>query len=259
MQGSGCAVVDQASRVPLDDFLRQEPCYLKDWLRRFAVRFLAQRPRSLLEPEDLTQEVVARLLKDPKVRSGGFAEGIAPFLGYLKSTAVRCAITAERRELGRVRCGNCKQFAAFSGRCLRPDHEWTHREVAATQDPRALDPACRGFELRRTPTELPHESAIGPSADATMAMEPEFANAVLDALVALATENPRAALVVRARLIEGKTYEQLSGLGPSVRTMKRDFALGLTFLRKRLSQFAQGPLAPSSGSGRYEEGDDDDR
>jgi DNA-directed RNA polymerase specialized sigma24 family protein len=251
--GSGCSIVEAASGVPLDEFLRREPCFLKDWLRRFGARFLEHRPRSLLDPDDLVQDVATRLLGDPNVRAGGFGEGLGAFLAYLRRTATSCAISAERRELGRIRCGNCKHYGVFSGRCLEQGHAWTHRELAATQDPRALEPACRSFAIRRAPAELTAESEASLRARTEPNCDPEIAEQVIAGLVALAELHPRAALVVRARLLEGRTYETLAHLGASVRTLKRDYAFGLAFLRKRLAVFAEGQMAPSDDDGRYEE------
>lgn len=251
--GSGCAIVEAASGVPLDEFLRRDPCFLKDWLRRFGERFLEHRPRSLLDPDDLVQDVATRLLGDPNVRAGGFGEGLGAFLAYLRRTATSCAISAERRELGRIRCGNCKHYGVFSGRCLKQGHDWMHREVTATQDPRALSPACKAFEVRRTPAEITPESEVFLRAKPENDGDPEVAEQVIAGLIALAEEHPRAALVVRARLLEGRTYEALAHLGASVRTLKRDYALGLAYLRKRLAIFAEGQLAPSDDDGRYEE------
>lgn len=245
--------MESSSGVPLDEFLRREPCFLKDWLRRFGERFLEHRPRSLLDADDLLQDVATRLLADPNVRRGGFGEGLGAFLAYLRRTATSCAISAERRELGRVRCGNCRHYGVFSGRCLKQGHPWTHRESTATQDPRDLVPACRAFEVRRTPAEITPESEAGLRARPEYGGDPEVAEQVLSGLVALAEEHPRAALVLRARLLEGRTYETLAHLGASVRTLKRDYALGLQFLRKRLAVFAEGQMAQSDDDGRYEE------
>jgi DNA-directed RNA polymerase specialized sigma24 family protein len=254
-RGAGCAIVEAASGVPLDEFLRREPCYLKDWLRRFGQRFLDYRPRSLLDADDLVQEVATKLLADPNVRRGGFGQGLGAFLAYLRRTATSCTVSAGRRELGRMRCGNCRHYAVFSGKCLRANHEWTHREVTATQDPRALAPPCRGFEVRRMPAELTKEGEAILAATPPKEDDPEVASEVLAGLVALAEEHPRAALVVRARLLEGKSYDQLSHIGASTRTLKRDYAFGLAYLRKRLASFGEGLMAPEPGESRYEEGE----
>lgn len=244
-RGAGCAVVELRGKVPLDGFLGRDPCFLKDQLRRFVERYLAHRPRSLFDPDDLVQEVGTRLLADPIVRKGGFALGLHAFLAYLRQTAVRCAISAERRERGRVRCGNCKHYASYSGVCLCPGIAWTHKEMESTQDPRALDPACREFSAKRAPVPLLPENEQATSGERFGEdRESDISEAVQQALIALAEVHPRAALVVRARLLDGKTYEGLTQVSASVRTMKRDFALGVAFLRKRLAVFQQQKMAP---------------
>lgn len=253
--GAGCAVVEEAAageEVELDAFVAREPCYLKDHLRRFATRYLSHRPRSLLDGDDLVHEVLSRLLGDEGIRKGGFGRGLGAFLAYLRQTAVRAAITAERRERGRVRCGNCKNYGAWSGICLKDDHPWTHKELAAAGDPRKLDPPCRDFVARREPR------ALGEDADHLGAVTggrfcddrtSDVVEAVHKALIKLAEAHPRAAVVVRARLLDGRTYEELSEVPASVRTMKRDFAYGVEFLRGHLGAFdASGPDEESPGS-----------
>lgn len=257
LHGAGCAVVESGARVALDAFLARDGCFLKSELEQFARRYLAHRPRSLLDSDDLAQEVASRLLADENVRRGGFALGLAGFLGYLRQVAVRAAITAERSERGRVRCGNCKHFAPYSTRCLKLDHAWTHRAMDSSQDPRRLAPPCRDFNARRDPQPLTLDSDSGvhvagriDGASVTDSVEqPELLEALHRALIELAGSHPRAALVVRARLLDGRTYEQLAGIGCSIRTMKRDFALGIAFLRKRLAVFAALELAPDGESG----------
>ncbi len=242
---SGCGVVEEGADVRLDEFLGRDPCFLKEQLARFATRYLAHRPRSLFDPDDLAQEVWSRLLSDRDVRSGGFGRGLAAFLAYLRQTAIRCAISAERRERGRVRCGNCKNFGSYSGICLKTAHTWTHRRVDSSQDPRGLEPPCREFVPRRDP------QGLAPVADAASPGPERFAEdrasdvaeAVHQALVQLAESHPRAALVVRARLLDGKTYDDLHGIGASVRTMKRDFAHGVAFLRRKLAAFDAETMA----------------
>lgn len=248
-EGAGCAIVEVRAIEALDGFLGREPCYLKDWLRAFVERYQLHRPRSSLAPDDLMQDVATRLLSDPNVRRGGFGFGLPAFLAYLRQTAVRCAISGERREHGRIRCGNCSHYTPYSGRCINDREPHARKEIPATQDPRQLSPPCRGFELKRHTRELLPETE--PSLDSSLdAPDPEFVGRVLDALAALAEEHPRAALVVRARLFDAKTYDQLAHIGASVRTMKRDYAFGLSFLRERLSGFVDPDLAPLDESSR---------
>ena len=251
-EGAGCAVVEPGSTTPLDGFLAREPCVLKDHLRRFASRYLAHRPRSLLDPDDLTQEVSSRLLADDSLRRGGFGRGLAAFLGYLRQAAVRCAISAERSQRGRIRCGNCRHFAPYSGICLKERHAWTHRDVAASQDPRRLDPACGQFVARRDAVGAGADPihAQAPTEDHAAVEEAEFVAAVDAALVRLAELQPRAALVVRARLLEGRSYDDLTDVPASLRTMKRDYAFGMAFLRRRLSAFEPENVAQTEESVR---------
>ena len=251
-EASGCAIVESRIGTALDGFLARQPCFLKDWLRRFVERYLQHRPRSASSAEDLLQEVATRLLADPEIRKGGFGFGLPAFLSYLRQTAIRCAISNERREVGRIRCGNCSHYTPYSGRCVNDREPHARETIPATQDPRNLDPACRGFEIKRGTRELLPEFEPADPSHAKGVPEPEFVERVLDALTELATEHPRAALVVRARLFEGKTYERLSHLGASVRTMKRDYAYGLSFLRERLVGFVDPDLAPSDEAGRSE-------
>ncbi len=230
--------------MPLDAFLAREPCYLKEQLDRFVRRYLAQRPRSILEPEDLAQEVCARLLNDETVRAGGFGRGLGAFLAYLRQTAVRSAISQERHDRGRIRCGNCRSFAPWSGVCLQEGHAWTHRAIESAQDPRRLEPPCREYGPRREPRALAPEIEAGAATGERFVedREGDVGSAVHEALVELAASHPRAALVVRGRLIDGKTYEAMVGEGEveaSVRTMKRDFALGVAFLRRKLAAFSE--------------------
>ncbi len=242
--GAGCAVVEAGGGVALDAFLAREPCFLKDSLRTFASRLLAHRPRSLVEPDDLVQEVCARLLSDPNVRRGGFGRGLLPFLGYLRRTAVRVTVTAERSERGRVRCGNCRHFGPWSGRCLNLTHAHARAELPATQEPKHLDPPCREFTLRRAGralTPLEEQNAAAPE---PRVAESDVAQWIQRALEELAEVHPRAALVVRARLVEGRTYDALAEVAASVRTMKRDFAFGVAFLKRRLQGLAPESLAP---------------
>ena len=247
-RGTGCRVVEEGSAVALDSFLARVPCYLKEHLDRFVQRYLSQRPRSILAPEDLAQEVCVRLLHDDTIRAGGFARGLGGFLAYLRQTAVRSAISVERHERGRIRCGNCRHFAPWSGVCLQKGHAWTHRPVPTSQDPRHLEPPCREYVARRDPRPL------GPGVEPAVAggerlagdRDGELGTAVHEALVELAESNPRAALVVRARLLDGKTYETLAAaeeVDASIRTMKRDFALGVAFLRRNLAAFSEN-VAP---------------
>lgn len=240
--GAGCAVVEPAATgegIQLDAFVAREPCYLKEHLRRFATRYLSHRPRSLLDGDDLVHEVVARLLGDEGLRKGGFGRGLGAFLAYLRQTAVRAAITAERRERGRVRCGNCKHFGAWSGICLKDDHAWTHKELPAAGDPRKLAPPCREFVARREPKPLSEDpdqlGAVG--GRFCDDRQSDVVEAVHKALIRLAEAHPRAAIVVRARLLDGRTYEDLSEVPASVRTMKRDYAFGVQFLRGQLLEF----------------------
>lgn len=239
--------------IPLDGFLGRSACFLKEHLAEFSRRYLAHRPRSLIDPDDLVNDVSHQLLADDVIRSGGFGRGLRPFLAYLRRTAVRCAISAERRELGRIRCGNCRHFAPYSGLCLKLGHPWTHRRLDAVSDPRSLDPACQSFLLRREPAALGEEWEMAASmcaAPDAASLDGEVAGMVHQALLELAEQHPRAALVVRARLIEHRTYENLAGLGPSVRTMKRDYAFGIGFLRKRLASLAPEAMAPDAEPGR---------
>ncbi len=250
--GAGCAVVEAGADVTLDQFLAREPCFLKEELRSFAARFLSHRPRSLADPDDLVQEVSARLLADPQLRQGGFGRGLRPFLGYLRRTLVRVAVTAERSERGRMRCGNCRHYGPWSGRCLNLAHEHARAELPATQEPRHLDPPCRAFVLRRAGralTPLEEENAAAPE---TPAPDSEILARIHRALVELAEIHPRAALVVRARLVEQRTYDDLSEVAASVRTMKRDFAFGLAFLKRRLKSLAPESLAPERKNVRSE-------
>lgn len=240
----------------LDGFLGRSSCFLKEHLAEFSRRYLAHRPRSLIDPDDLVNDVSHQLLADEEIRSGGFGRGLRPFLAYLRRTAVRCAISAERRELGRIRCGNCRHFAPYSGLCLKLGHPWTHRRLDAVTDPRTLDPACQSFLLRREPAALGEEWEMAASMCATpdaASLDGEIASMVHQALLELAEQHPRAALVVRARLIDHRTYEMLAGFGPSVRTMKRDYAFGIAFLRKRLASLAPEAMAPGLDLGRSEE------
>ena len=253
-EGTGCRVVEEGSAVALDAFLAREPCYLKEHLDRFVRRYLSQRPRSILAPEDLAQEVCVRLLHDDTIRAGGFARGLGGFLAYLRQTAVRSAISVERHERGRIRCGNCRHYAPWSGVCLQEGHVWTHRDVPTSQDPRRLEPPCREYVPRRDPRALGPE--VEPAAAASDRFsedrEGELGDAVHEALVELAETHPRAALVVRGRLLDGKTYEALAssrGVAASVRTMKRDFALGVAFLRRKLAAFSEN-VAPEPESER---------
>lgn len=245
-------MVEPGAEVALDRFLARVPCFLKDHLRQFATRYLAHRPRSLLDAEDLVQEVVTRLLADPTLRHGGFGRGLPAFLGYLRQMAVRCAISAERSQRGRIRCGNCRNFASYSARCLAEGHTWTHRELPAAQDPRALEPPCREFQARREPVgqgvDAGEIAVAAPNVDVD---RNEVMQAVTDALVLLATVHPRAALVVRARLLDGRTYEELTHVPASVRTMKRDFAFGMEFLRQRLASFGKETVARPDEMGRF--------
>jgi DNA-directed RNA polymerase specialized sigma24 family protein len=245
----GCAVAAGEERVPLDAFMGRVPCFIKDWLRRFAERFLAQRPRTLLEPDDLLNDTFARLLADTATRRGGFAPNLGAFLGYLRSTAARCAIEAERKERGRMRCGNCRHFAPWTSRCLRHGHAHTHREMRAVQDPRALLPPCQAFEGKRGVLEI--DAGIDASLKAAAESDPadsELLSRLLTCLEELAAREPRVALVLRARLVEGRSYEQMKSLGISIRTMKRDYAHGLDLLRARLTEFAPR-MAPPPGEG----------
>lgn len=244
---SGCRVVEEGSGVPLDAFLGRETCYLKERLARFAERYLAHRPRSLLDGDDLAQEVFQRLLADVHARGGGFGRGLGAFLAYLRQTATRCAISAERRERGRVRCGNCRHYAPYSGLCLKEGHAWTHRSLDPSRDPRGLEPACREFVPRRDPVTLAQvpESRTSEGERFGDDREGEITDAVHQALVQLAVAHPRAALVVRARLIDGRTYDELAEVGASVRTMKRDFQYGVDFLKRKLHSFGIEKLAPA--------------
>ena len=251
---SGCKVVEAGAEVALDAFLERQQCFLKDHLLRFATAYLAHRPRSLLEPEDLVQEVFGRLLRDPALRRGGFGRGLGAFLAYLRTTAARSAISGERRERGRIRCGNCKHLAPYSGLCLKPGHEYTHVRQELSQDPRALEPACREFLARREQRSLESwtEPARDLGDDPSVASTTELIDAVHQALLALAEAHPRAALVVRGRLLDGKTYDALSQVGASVRTMKRDFAFGMEYLRRKLGRFQVDFLAPRRAASRSE-------
>jgi DNA-directed RNA polymerase specialized sigma24 family protein len=243
----------RTSAVPLDGFLGRSECFLKEHLAEFSRRYLAHRPRSLIDPDDLVNDVSHQLLADESIRSGGFGRGLRPFLAYLRQTAVRCAISAERRELGRMRCGNCRHFAPYSGLCLKLGHPWTHTRLDAVTDPRALEPACQSFTLRREPTALGEEWEMSAAMSATpdvASLDGEVAAMVHQSLLELAERHPRAALIVRARLIEQRTYETLAGLGPSIRTMKRDYALGIAFLRRKLASLAPEDMAPDAELGR---------
>lgn len=239
-------MVDGDDGTPLDGFLAREPCYLKERLREFSRRFLAHRPRSLLEPDDVAQDVFLRLLSGARPVSAVVAPSVAGFLAFQRQIAISVAISAERRERGRVRCGNCAHFAPYSEICLRSGHPWTHVRLKTSQDPRRLEPPCRSFVALRDPQRLDERTESGMAiASDEVATEIE---AFHEALVSLASSNPRAALVVRARLVEGRTYEDLARPGLSVRTMKRDFAAGLAFLRTQLAPppaEARTKMAPS--------------
>lgn len=242
--------------TPLDGFLGRTECFLKEHLAEFSRRYLAHRPRSLIDPDDLVNDVSHQLLADAEIRSGGFGRGLRPFLAYLRRTAVRCAISAERRELGRIRCGNCRHFAPYSGLCLKLGHPWTHSRLDAVTDPRSLEPACQSFTLRREPAALGEEWEMAASMAAmpdAASLDGEIAALVHQSLLELAERHPRAALIVRARLIEHRTYDMLAGLGPSVRTMKRDYAFGINFLRKRLASLAPEDVARDLDLGRSDE------
>lgn len=245
--------------MPLDAFLARQPCYLKEHLDRFVRRYLSQRPRSILDPEDLGQEVCSRLLNDENVRAGGFGRGLGAFLAYLRQTAVRSAISQERHDRGRIRCGNCRSYAPWTLVCLQEGHPWTHVRMETAQDPRRLDPPCRDYVPRRDPLSLGPEVEQGVVASERFVEDRagEIGDAVHEALVELAESHPRAALVVRGRLLDGKTYEALVGAGEvdaSVRTMKRDFALGVAFLRRKLVAFSENvtPEPESERSSRME-------
>lgn len=231
--GSGCKVVERDGAAPLDAFLARDACYLKDRLRGFARQYLRHRPRMAIDAEDLMQEVSVRLLSDEERRSGGLAQGLAPFLGYLRRMVLSCAVSFERRERGRVRCGNCGHFAPYSSICLAPGHHWTHERVARGQDPRALAPACDRFTSLRIARDFDLDAA--PAREDELRREDADTAGFHDALVQLAATNPRAALVVRARLLDGRSYRDLEAPGLSVRTLKRDFAAGLRFLQERMS------------------------
>ena len=252
--GSGCAVVDAGAGTPLDGFLAREPCYLKERLREFSRRFLAHRPRSLLEPDDVAQDVYLRLLSGARPASADVAPSLAGFLAFQRQIAISVAISAERRERGRVRCGNCVHFAPYSEICLQSGHPWTHVRLKTSQDPRRLEPPCRSFVALRDPKRLDERTDLGTAiASDEVAIEIE---AFHEALVSLAASNPRAALVVRARLVEGRTYEELARPGLSVRTMKRDFAAGIAFLRTRLTAppaAARTKMAPGAALSRSQD------
>jgi RNA polymerase sigma factor (sigma-70 family) len=252
--GSGCAIVEDGAQVPLDAFLAREPCFLKQDLRRFCERYVSQRPRLLHDAGDLAHETITRLLTDARIRAGGFAKNLHSFLGYLRQVAVRCAITAERHERGRLRCGNCIHFGAWSGVCLAAGHFWTHRAVDIEQDPRRLSPECRSFETRKDDRAMTEEILIRASADPDPARErAEACEAVHAALRELAVQHPRAALVLRALFLDGKRYEDLAGLGYSVRTLKRDRALGLEILRHKLRPFFAESVSRRVVAGRFRE------
>jgi RNA polymerase sigma factor (sigma-70 family) len=240
--------------VPLDAFLAREPCFLKQDLRRFCDRYVLQRPRLPRDAGDLLNDTVARLLTDSRVRAGGFARNLRSFLAYVRQVAIRCAITAERHERGRLRCGNCIHYGAYSGVCLAAGQPWTHKAVGVEQDPRKLDPACRSFQTRKDDKALTDEILVRAAAAPDAARErTEIDEAVHAALRELAEQHPRAALVIRALFLDGKRYEDLGALGFSVRTLKRDRALALEILRHKLRPFFAESVSRRVIAGRFGE------
>jgi RNA polymerase sigma factor (sigma-70 family) len=195
----------------------------------FARRYLVHRPQHSMEAEDLVQEATLRLLRTSDAAPE--QPGLRPFLAYLQRTIFHCAVSAERQLLGRMRCGNCKHYGLFSRQCLASQHSWTAKGLAADQDPRQLDPPCDRFITARSPREI--ESAPEPKQPEPR--ENPAAEQLYRALVELAAVQPRAALVLRARLLDGRPYADLEELGASTRTLKRDYRTGLEFLRRRLA------------------------
>jgi len=261
--GSGCAIVEKTEKteqtekpeqdtsVPLDAFLERDPCYLKQELKRFCQRYLSHRPRVPRDADDLFGDTIACLLSEARVRAGGFAYNLRSFMGYVRRVAVRCAITAERRESGRLRCGNCLHYGAWSGKCLASGHAWTHCDVGIEQDPRKLEPPCRQFSTRKGGRALTDELlAVASGGDEEWQDRLDVIDAVHSALRELAQSHPRAALVIRALFLEGKRYEDLGHLGMSTRTLKRDRALALEILQRRLRPFFEEKVAQTSAPER---------
>jgi DNA-directed RNA polymerase specialized sigma24 family protein len=228
--------VEPDGGAPLDAFLERHHCYIKQRLTGFAARILRHRPTTLLEPDDLVHDVVTRLLQNPSRREGDVARGLASFLSYLRTATTHAAINRDRSERGRMRCGNCTHYAPWSGRCLHPANPWTGRQLPPASDPRLLDPTCASYGSRKDTTSTEPEVLAATVAQAQDGPDSGELEEVQEALYALAQVMPRAALVVRARLLEGRSYKQLVALGPSLRTLKRDYAAGMAWLRSKLEQ-----------------------
>jgi len=239
---SECSLARRANQWFLSIF-ENKACRPREFLYRFLSRSLTNRFRGDLE--DVVQETLLDLTSRPP---NAFPRSdLIGIQRLLAGRAVRIAVDLQRKQEGRIRCGNCvhHRFSADRARvCAHPDpqHPWTGREVQASVDPRTFDPPCDRYVTRRERvtaakgTQDPLDVLSDPTArPEALLTERERTELLASCLAVVQRANPRAHFVLLMAYFNNETNEKIAqALSATVRTVTRYKEKGLHLLRAEL-------------------------